>query len=38
MNRLPEEWMLFANLMFGNCVCTHTSLRTSRSENSNGPE
>ena len=30
--------MLFANLMFLNVFCTQTSLRTSGSENSNGPE
>jgi hypothetical protein len=38
MNRPPEEWMLLMNLMFVNVDWTHTSLRTSGSESSNGPE
>ncbi len=32
MNRPPLEWMLLANLMFLNVVCTQVSLRTSGSE------
>src|SRR4051795_10474303 len=38
MKRPPLEWMLLANLMFLNVVCTQVSLRTSGSECSNGPE
>ncbi len=37
MNSPPDEWMLLANLMLRNVVCTHVSLRTSGSECSKAP-